>query len=268
MKFKKIYLEITNNCNLSCDFCIKNDRKKEFLSFEEFKKIICKLKKYTDHLYFHVLGEPFLHPNINEFVDYSKENDMKVNITTNGYLVNKIKTKNIRQLNISLHSFSSKYNKNIDEYLFDIFEKVDEIKENTYISYRLWLKSSNTNKILNRLNKKYNIDLSIDNLEKRTNILLEKNVFLSINKEFIWPDLKNNYYSNQGTCYALKDHIGILVDGTVIPCCLDSKGIINLGNIFNDNLEDIINSKRFLNMKNNFRNNKKCEELCKHCRFL
>ncbi len=268
MKFKKIYLEITNNCNLNCDFCIKNSRKNKFLSFDEFKIIIKNINNYTNYLYFHILGEPLLHPNLNEFIDYAKDNNMKVNITTNGYLINKIKTKNVRQLNISLHSFNNKYNKGIDEYLSDIFKKVDEIKENTYVSYRLWLKNNNIKNILDRINKKYKINLSVDNLKKKTNIVLEKNVFLSINKEFIWPDLKNDYYSNEGACYALKDHIGILVDGSVIPCCLDSKGIINLGNIFNDNLEEIINSKRFLIMKNNFKNNKKCEELCKHCKFL
>ena len=268
MRFKKIYLEITNNCNLSCDFCIKNDRKNKILSFDEFKIIIDKVKNYTNYLYFHVLGEPLIHPNINEFIDYTKSNNMNVNITTNGYLINNIKTKNIRQLNISLHSFNERYNKSIDEYFNDIFNKVDEIKNDTYISYRLWLKGKNTNKILKILNNKYNVSLDIDILEKKTNIVLEKNVFLSISNEFIWPDLNNDYYSEEGECFALKDHIGILVDGTVIPCCLDSKGVINFGNIFEDDLDDVIFSERFLNMENNFKNKKKCEQLCKHCKFL
>lgn len=268
MKFKKIYLEITNTCNLFCDFCIKNDRKIKMLSFDEFKIIIEKIKNYTNYLYLHILGEPLIHPNINEFIDYTNDNNINVNITTNGYLINNIKTKNIRQINISLHSFNSKYNKTLDEYFFDIFKKIDEMKENTYISYRIWLKDSNTSEILSKLNDKYNTNLSIDILEKKTNIVLEKNVFLSISKEFIWPSLTNNYYNDVGTCYALKDHIGILSNGTIIPCCLDSKGIINLGNIFNDNLEDIISTKRFINIKNNFKNNKKYEELCKHCKFL
>ena len=95
------------------------------------------------------------------------------------------------------------------------------------------------------------------------------NVLKLINsREFIWPDLNNNYYNEVGTCYALRDHLGILVDGTVIPCCLDSKGIINLGNIFEENIEDIQNRERYKNMLQGFRNNKKCEELCKHCKFM
>lgn len=89
---------------------------------------------------------------------------------------------------------------------------------------------------------------------------------MDIDEEFIWPDVNNNIY-NEGTCYALRDHIGILVDGSIVPCCLDSNGIITLGNIYKDNISDVINSKRYTDMLSNFKNNKKCEELCKHCNF-
>ena len=263
--YKKIYLEITNNCNLSCDFCIKNKRKNKFMSFDEFKFILSKLDKYTKYLYFHVLGEPLLHPNINEFIDYAS-NNYKINITTNGYLIDKIKNnKNIRQLNISLHSFNNKYKTSLEDYMNKIFEVVDILKEYTYISYRFWLKDKNTNKIIDMINKKYNVNLDINNI--KNNSTISNNIFISINEEFIWPDLNNNYYEETGTCYALRDHIGILVDGTIIPCCLDSKGIINLGNIFKDSLSDIINSKRYNSMLNGFKCNKKIEQLCRKCKY-
>ena len=84
----------------------------------------------------------------------------------------------------------------------------------------------------------------------------------------MWPDLNNNYYNEVGKCYALKEHIGILVDGTIIPCCLDSKGTINLGNIFKNNLDDIKIKDRYHSMLKGFKENKKIEELCKHCKFL
>jgi len=63
--FKKIYLEVTNNCNLDCSFCIGNKRNKKFISKEEFKIILDKVEGYTNYLYFHVMGEPLLHPDIN-----------------------------------------------------------------------------------------------------------------------------------------------------------------------------------------------------------
>lgn len=263
--YKKIYVEITNACNLSCDFCIKNQRELKFMSKKEFKIILEKLKNHTKYLYFHVLGEPLMHPKINEFINLASLS-YKVNITTNGYLIEKIKNnKNIRQLNISLHSYNSKYNINLDDYLNHIFEVVDTL-ENTFISYRLWGNSSNVDKILNKLNEKYNTSLSKNSLKK--NNKLKDNIYLNKEGEFIWPSMNNNYYNENGKCYGLIDHIGVLVDGTIIPCCLDTLGIINLGNIFKDDISSLKDNKLCNEMVRGFKNNKKVHELCKKCKFL
>lgn len=263
--YKKIYVEITNACNLSCDFCIKNQRKLKFMSEDEFKIILEKIKNHTEYLYFHVLGEPLMHPKINEFINLASLS-YKVNITTNGYLIEKIKNnKNIRQLNISLHSYNSKYNINLDDYLNHIFEVVDTL-ENTFISYRLWVDSSNVDKVLNKLNEKYNTSLSKNSLKK--NNKLKDNIYLNKEEEFIWPSMNNNYYNENGKCYGLIDHIGVLVDGTIIPCCLDTLGIINLGNIFKDDISSLKDNKLCNEMIRGFKNNKKVHELCKKCKFL
>ena len=100
------------------------------------------------------------------------------------------------------------------------------------------------------------------------NVKLFPGIYVNKSREFIWPDINNNYYNEIGNCYALKDHIGILSDGTIVPCCLDGEAVINLGNIYTSNLEDIINGKRFQDMLCGFKNNKKCENLCRHCNFL
>jgi len=264
--YKKVYLEITNNCNLNCAFCIKNKRKSKFMSKEEFKIILKKLENHTNYLYFHILGEPLMHPDINYFINYASDK-FNINITTNGYLIKNIENnKNIRQINISLHSFSDVYNISLEDYMNNIFTAINKLKKYTYVSLRFWLKNKFSKKMIDMINKKYNVNLDINNLKNNTTIV--KNLFISINEEFIWPDLNNDYYNETGTCYALKDHIGILVDGTVIPCCLDSMGIINLGNIFENTLDDIKNTSRYKNMLDGFKNNKKCELLCKKCGFL
>ncbi len=71
--FKKIYVEITNNCNLKCDFCIGNKREKKFIDIENFKLLLNKLDGYTDYLYFHVMGEPLLHPKINDLINIASK---------------------------------------------------------------------------------------------------------------------------------------------------------------------------------------------------
>jgi MoaA/NifB/PqqE/SkfB family radical SAM enzyme len=161
-KYKKVYIEITNKCNLSCDFCIQNKRELKNISIEEFKIVLEKLKQVTNYLYFHILGEPLIHPNINELIDIASK-DFNINITTNGYLINRIKdNKNIRQINISLHSFDDKYNISLDKYLENIFNSIDNLlKNNTYVSLRLWVKTKYKDKIINYINKEYNCNIDI-----------------------------------------------------------------------------------------------------------
>lgn len=263
--FKKIYLEITNNCNLNCDFCTKNKRKSKFMNNREFTFILEKIKPYTKYLYFHVLGEPLLHPNINEFIDEASKN-FGVNITTNGYLINRIKdNKNIRQLNISLHSFNESYHISLDDYLNNIFTIIETLKEYTYISLRIWNNSPLTKDIVSAINKRYHSSINYQNIKNNTTIT--DNIFISTHDHFTWPN-DSSKKCEFGTCYALKDHIAILVDGTIVPCCLDADGVVKLGNIFDSSLEDIIQSKRYQNMYCNFKNNKKYEELCQKCNFI
>lgn len=261
--FKKVYVEITNKCNLNCSFCVGNNRKEEFIKMDNFLIILDKLKNYTNYLYFHVMGEPLLHPDINNLINEASKNFF-VNITTNGYLIRRIchNTK-VRQVNISLHSFEPSYGIKIDDYMNTIFNSVNQlITNNTIICYRLWTKGKYNQKIISKLEEKYNIVID----EQRT-LKLANNIYLECAEEFIWPTLDNSLSSEVGSCKGLKDHIGILVDGTVVPCCLDSAGIINLGNIYNQDLSDIINSKLFKTLKNGFLNNKKIHELCKKCNF-
>ena len=154
--------------------------------------------------------------------------------------------KNVRQINISLHGFALENEKSLNEYFDDLFEVSDKMAQRgTYISYRLWAKSLFRTEIICKLEEKYHVLIKED-----SNIKLSDNVFLEFDNEFIWPDLNNDYFSEDGSCLGCRSHIGILVDGTVIPCCLDSEGLINLGNIYKQNLDDIINSKKFIDLKN------------------
>ena len=263
--YKKVYIEITNACNLSCDFCIQNKRPIHYMTETEFKIILNKLKGYTNYLYFHILGEPCLHPKINEFINLASK-DFKINITTNGYLIDKIQNnKNIRQINISIHSFHARYGTSLKEYMDNILKAVAILSKNTYISFRIWQFTKDVDKIITILEKNYNIKI---NIAKKGNITLANNVFLNISSPFVWPDLQSDDNNQEGFCYALKDHIGILSNGTIVPCCLDSKGDINLGNIFQMDLVNLQNDKRYIDMISNFKNGNRIEKLCKKCNFM
>ena len=261
--FKKVYLEITNNCNLNCSFCIGNKRVKKFIEMEQFKILLAKLDGFTKYLYFHVMGEPLLHPHINELIDLASERYF-VNITSNGYMLDRIKyNKNVRQINLSLHSFTEGYGKSFSEYINDIFDSVDTLVANsTIVKYRLWVNSEYKDKVIKELDNKYNVCIG-----ENKSLKLADNIYYEVENEFIWPSLDNDYYNECGSCRGLRDHIGILVDGTIIPCCLDSAGVINLGNVYKQDLNDIIGSDLFREMKQGFLDNKKIHELCRKCNF-
>lgn len=270
-KFKKIYVEITNICNLSCSFCSKDKRVKEYISVIKMEQLLQKINDYTDYIYLHVKGEPLLHPDLEEILNLCEKYHKKVNITTNATLLKEkekiLSHKAIRQINLSLHSENEK-----KDYLKEIFNVVDKLEDKNVV-YRFWtmenekLSPKSTN-LVEKIILHYQLSTEIvEKINCSCNIKIKNNTYINKANEFIWPNINNDYYNASGYCYALKDQIGILVDGTVVPCCLDSDGIVNLGNIYNTSLEEIINSDRFQKMRQGFCNRKVQEELCKHCSY-
>lgn len=148
-KLKKVYIEIGNICNLKCDFCPETKRQKEFMDLKTFSTLLDQVKPHTDYIYFHVKGEPLLHPQLDELLDISCDKGLKVNITTNGTLISKVKDKilnkqALRQISFSLHSFDGNYDENqfFEErraYFQAIFDFIEAAKETPLlISLRLW----------------------------------------------------------------------------------------------------------------------------------
>ena len=271
-RFKKIYIEITNNCNLSCCFCSKINRAKQEMDVASFKHIIKHVKTYTDYIYLHVKGEPLLHFALGDILKICDDEEIKVNITTNGTLLKeKFKILNshcsLRQINVSLHSFN-----NIDNYFEDVFEICNLLSKKMYISYRLWtltngILDKKSTEVVDKIANSYTLSADIvDKLKKEKQIKIDINTYVNKDNLFEWPNL-NSEECSDGYCYGLIDQIAILVDGTVTPCCLDGNGITNLGNVFEDDFASIITSKRVAKIIEFFKDNKCSEDLCRKCSF-
>ena len=283
-KFKKIYIEITNVCNLSCNFCPKTTRKYKFMNREEFNYIINEIKPYTNHVYFHLMGEPLLNENIEGFFEECHKNELMVNLTTNGTLLNKnseklINAKSLRQVNISLHSFeANESNVELYEYINRVTDFINEAREKSDIicAIRLWnmdneeLKGANklNLEILNLLEKNLNLDFSLaEKLQETHKIKLKDKVYLNMAEKFNWPDISINSIGEEVFCHGLRNQVGILVDGTVVPCCLDSEGTIELGNVFKEPFVSILEGKRASDIYNGFSRRVAVEDLCKRCGY-
>lgn len=270
-KFKKIYIEITNNCNLACSFCSIDHREKETITLEKMETLLKKINDYTDYVYLHVKGEPLLHPELEGILNLCEKYHKQVNITTNGTLLKEkcdlLNHPTIRQINLSLHSENKKEN-----YLEDIFETVDKLNSKIII-YRFWtmdngILNEKSIEIVNKIINYYKLSPEIvEKIKTEKHIKIRDNLYMDKANEFVWPNLENKYNNDNGFCYALRDQLAILVDGTVVPCCLDSDRVINLGNIYEQTLEEIVNSNHYQEIKQGFCNRQVTEELCKHCSF-
>lgn len=282
--FKKVYIEITSVCNLACSFCPPTQRAKGLIKVDQFNHILDEIRPHTKYIYLHVKGEPLLHPRLHELLDAAYAKGFRVNITTNGTLITKQRPKiigkpAIRQMNFSLHSFDGhEGSENREKYLGDILDFVkDEQNKNVIFSFRLWnLQRENQTEIDKRKNaetleileKEFNLPYKIEErVEPGKGIKIASNVYLNQDHEFRWPSLLEKADEGKGFCHALRTHAGILVDGTVVPCCLDGEGVINLGNVHEQKFGDIVEGERATNLVDGFSRREAVEELCKKCGF-
>lgn len=269
--YNKVYVEITNICNMNCSFCHGHKREPRLMSIEEFSVILEKLKEHTKYIYYHLMGEPLTHPLLPEFVKLAGENGYKSIITTNGTLLKKcgdeLLNAGIHKINISLHSFENGDYESHSNYIKNIAEFSKKAADRgVIVVLRLWNRGvdGGKNDVSLKLLKE---NISGDWVDNSRGIKISDKIFLEWGERFQWPDKDAEIKGNKYFCYGLKDQFGILSDGTVVPCCLDSGGIINLGNIFNDDIISILNSKRAKDIVEGFKCGKASEDLCKRCGY-
>lgn len=280
-KLKKVYVEITNVCNLSCAFCPGTFREPGFMSGSEFETVLRRIKGYTQYIYFHVMGEPLLHPDLEQLLKACLSYGYKANITTNGSLIADkagilLESRALRQVNFSLHCMEQWTDELLlDKYLSDIFKFTDSAlaKGGVYISLRLWnltspLAEKYNGLIAQRLERRYNTAFSvIESLKREKRIKLCDRLFLNSAEVFKWPSATGDEIGARGFCLGLRDQAAILVDGTVVPCCLDSDGKIPLGNIFEDDFHHILYGERAKMLYDGFSEGRAVEALCRRCSY-
>lgn len=272
MRFRKIYLEISNICNLQCAFCPGTARKKHAMTEEEFTTLLPKLRPWSDFLYFHLMGEPLCHPQLEKFLQLAGDAGFKVILTTNGTLLKKqqavlLSAPALHKVNISLHAFESNdLSVSLEEYLRDCFAFGQAAQGKCIVSYRLWNQGGadeQNPKILSLLQQYFPQPW----VQERRGQRLAQGIYLEHGDRFDWPDLNAADNGTQCFCYGLRDQIGVLCDGTVVPCCLDHDGQIPLGNLFTSDLEEILDTPRAKAIYKGFSQGVASEELCRHCGY-
>ncbi len=249
-----------------------------------FERIIAQVAPLTELVCFHLMGEPLVHPKLESLFEICQKYDAKVFFVSNGVLLTEKRAElllnpTIHQVNFSLHSYADNYpEKDPGEYLEKIFKFTETallLRPELYINFRLWNLDSPegtkpSNQVLREaIEKRFNLKLESDvNVKVQKSQKLKGRLYLHYDTEFIWPALDLPVLGSSGTCYGLTSHFGILVDGTVVPCCLDKEGNIPLGNINETSIHEILDSEKAMSILNGFQNRKLIDPLCQRCNYI
>ena len=272
MRFRKIYVEISNLCNLSCAFCPGTKRTPGRMTPEGFAKLLPKLRPYTDFLYFHIMGEPLCHPHLEEMLKMAGEQGFRVILTTNGTLLSRqqdmlLSASGLHKINVSLHAFEANdLAVPFVKYLEDCFQFGKAAEGKKLVVYRLWNKGgadAKNEEILGAMEQVFPKPWK----EEPRGTRIADRVYLEYGEKFDWPDLSAEEGAKEMFCYGLRDQLGVLWDGTVVPCCLDHEGDLDLGNLFEQDMEDILQSPRAKAIYEGFSRKEAVEELCRRCGY-
>ena len=300
-----VYIEITNVCNLNCSFCpcgkdSSNNphAKRDFMSSELFERCIAESATVAENVYFHVLGEPTLHPGFGLFLKKLEATPLKLNLTTNGTTIARIgklilASPAVRQVNFSTHAYaelSPDAAKCLLQDVLDFCKMVNATRPDLYINLRLWNVGDDASDTWNRtMISKVNeaFGNASSGAEPRQQISLEHfcsrhksfpvvgRIYLHQDSRFEWPSTSSSTEQSEGgdpktitgSCRALDTHVAILHDGRVVACCLDHSGQITLGHIADQSLAEILESPAAKSLREGFEKRELRHPLCQSCTF-
>lgn len=269
--YTRVYVEITNICNMHCSFCHGHSRQLQRMDREMFARVLEQLQGQTEYIYYHLMGEPLTHPELPLFLKMAAQAGFRSVITTNGTLLQKrgteILSAGLHKVSISLHSFEQGEESQYRQYLQEVADFADRAtRAGVLVSLRLWNKGCDegrNEKTVSFFREYFRKPWT----ENSRGYRIRDKLYLEWGERFSWPDKDAPLQGQKVFCYGMRDHFGILCDGTVVPCCLDSDGVIALGNIAVQDIVQILNTPRAKAIKSGFDNRTPSEDLCRRCGY-
>lgn len=240
------------------------------MTLDEIRHAVLQIKDICDYIYLHVQGEPLLHPELKAIFDILDEADLNVQLVTNGTLLKQnfwlLERKCLRKISFSAHSLDEQKT-DPEDWLNTVFDFMHQASQQNspYCEIRFW-NQNHLSPVSKQAMEWINGQYILEKTTRKGSWKLMEHCWLHVDNQFQWPE-NSGASLDTGTCHGGVDMIAILADGTVVPCCLDAKGVIKLGNLFETPLKTILQSERYLNLVEGFKNHKITEELCRHCTY-
>ncbi len=118
-----VYLQINTICNFNCKFCSRESMPNKSIDYLDFKYIIDSLSEFGVNDIYITGGEPLLHPQIDDMIDYALTKKMNISILTNGFYIDRHVEilKKVACLSVSLHGEKETHNKIVG---FNCYDKI------------------------------------------------------------------------------------------------------------------------------------------------
>lgn len=278
-----IYLEPSGYCNLKCNFCFhskKENIQQSIMPLSLAKKSIDDISAFPEKIKMIRIcggGEPLLSPDLIEIVKYLHDKDCteKIVLITNGI------------------ALKPEISKEIVKYIDHIIISIEGIDQEQYVKFTNvpidYEKFYNGIKYLYECtkNEKCTLCLKIhgDAVKEKEQLDQFYQMFSDICDEItvenlvnLYPEVKiheykdtkfrfiNSDYLEKKVCTQMFKSLQINADGVVVPCCVDWRRDLSLGNINDKSLMDIWNGKELRDLQLKHLNLLKNEiDPCKYC---
>lgn len=269
-KFRRVFVEITSACNLACAFCAHSSRPSCFMSVDNFAALAVQLVPLADMLSLHVLGEPFMHPQLPVMLSICSKLNLPVNLVTNGTLTEQFgrgmyEEHCLRQLSVSLHALAALSQEERTGKLSALIRLAKEKPRKLIISFRLrggWgtpFGKETSQALLSAF------DRTETPPGRHGGIKLADKVFLHGGEFFSWPG--GGKTADRKNCLGLNHHFGILCTGEAIPCCMAHDGKLSVGNAFKKPLAELLHGPAALELRKSLSGQGPMPAYCAACGF-
>lgn len=279
--YRHAYLELTNCCNFNCSFCPPVTRPRQFVETKHAIRWIDQIAELSDGIYWHVQGEPLLHPDFTFLAHHAASRGLQVKLTTNGSKIcefsEQLLSGDFTQINFSMQALGELTPENrqrIEQDIFHFTEQALTQRPELFINYRWW---QNAKPDVSRAARYFNLPPDEWRAPSgRHSKKISGRLYASYASCFEWPDGTDFHEQSgndstpgpkQGSCRGLIDQFAILCDGRVTACCLDASGALTLGSAHTSTIRELLESQKATWLAEGFRRREMRHPVCQKCGF-
>lgn len=291
LKFEKIYIEISDYCGLKCGFCpsANIEQRRGAMDLELFEKICYEIRSHTKRVCLHILGDPLGVKDFISYVEILKKYHLAVELVTTGLFLQEwhfelLTQKPFVQVAFSLSAFLANENLLKKRHLEQILKFCAfNLSQNSPIFVNLRLHSDDIfadsvkfRVLCGFVSRFFGLDSNVfmESL-KKGRVRLGAKVFANPKTSFEWEQssgvktyrLKAQKSNIKVFCYGAIKQFGILSNGNVVPCCIDHGGKTSFGNVREQGIREILQSKKFVDFALALKHGKAPCELCEKCGY-